>query len=58
MLWNALNAAAPPTRFACSGRLDKSPLPFLCPEVTVAGECLVVRYAYAMSRSTLCVCCA
>jgi hypothetical protein len=37
LLWDALHASAPPTRFACSGRLDIKPLPWLCPEVTVAG---------------------
>lgn len=37
LLWDALSAATPPTRFACSGRLDKQPLPFLCPDITVAG---------------------
>ena len=37
LLWRALSAAAPPTRFACSGRLDSEPLPFLCPEVSVEG---------------------
>jgi len=37
MLWDALHAAAPPRRFACSGRLDSSPMPFLCPRVSVSG---------------------
>ena len=37
LLYDALHASAPPTCFACSGRLDAKPLPFLCPEVTVAG---------------------
>jgi hypothetical protein len=41
LLWSALSAAAPPTRFACSGCLDelplREPLPFLCPEVSVEG---------------------
>jgi hypothetical protein len=36
-LYEALSAAAPPSRFAVSGRLDTQPLPFLCPRVSVAG---------------------
>lgn len=33
----ALGACAPPSRFACSGRLEDK-APFLCPDITVGGQ--------------------
>eukprot|EP00878_Enallax_costatus_P030549 GHUV01033270.1.p1 GENE.GHUV01033270.1~~GHUV01033270.1.p1 ORF type:complete len:160 (+),score=26.03 GHUV01033270.1:310-789(+) len=34
LIWDALHASAPPSRFACSGRLET---PCLCPNISVAG---------------------
>jgi hypothetical protein len=36
-LLDALQGALPPGTFACFGRLDDQPLPFLCPEIAVEG---------------------
>jgi hypothetical protein len=36
MLWDALHSSAPPSRFACSGRLDGK-VPFFLPDISVAG---------------------
>jgi hypothetical protein len=62
LLYDALHASAPPSSFACSGRLDDK-TPWLCPKITIQGNLLMLVGAtcsqnrlFSVSSGCRCMC--